>query len=255
MEAPPETQTTRPAWKFWYLLPMLLPSVVYLVLYPVLYRSALEDALRNFILRGHPDIEWAHTHILCGIGTAVQCGFISLLVMLAVTLLLARSQAGKSIRDGGRLLGGCFLLIIVNGAICFGGCSLGDYNTQDLRTLPEHLRRSETTTEIWRASTANGDKPGIGIELQREAGKTACVLYLLDPDHPHDFEWGHERPVTLTKTTPDKLEFTVCWSDSESENLTLRLPDGILAAQFRGEMSDGIAGHATTLYEFRRVGL
>ena len=149
----PEAPPARPTWKLWHLPLMLLPSVLYLVLYPVIYRNAVEDALHTFILEHRPYLKWGNTRMMCALGATLKCAFLMLLVLLPVSFLWARSKHGKSIADGGRLLGGCLLVIIVNGAICYGGCSLGDYRTRDR----------------WRATRQRSAPTGVATTARRAA--------------------------------------------------------------------------------------
>ena len=94
-----------------------------------------------------------------------------------------------------------------------------------------------TTVRIgkWRASADNGDKPGIGIEIQQDEGRTKGRIFLLDPEHPHDFEAGSATDMVIHRVTPTEICFRVSWSTDVQEELVLRFP-----SELRGQRVVGI---------------
>jgi hypothetical protein len=75
----------------------------------------------------------------------------------------------------------------------------------------------------WRASVDNGDKPGIGIELNRTTNGIAGFIYLLDPNKPRDFAAGMRLPMQIHQITEQEIHFDVDWSPNVHDKMVLRL--------------------------------
>ena len=63
--------------------------------------------------------------------------------------------------------------------------------------------------ETWHASTDNGDKVGVGIELIRSSAGLSGAIYILDPSKPHDFTAGRRCPMQIQRSEPQDLYFRV----------------------------------------------
>ena len=75
----------------------------------------------------------------------------------------------------------------------------------------------------WRASAENGDKPGIGIELIREANGISGWLYILDPNKPHDFSAGSRHRMEIQKATDREIRFAVQLLPTRRDEMVLLL--------------------------------
>jgi hypothetical protein len=254
MHDAPETQPPRIKWKAWHYLLMVLPGVVFLLSYPNFYQIALIEAREGFQPRWNPESEWVWVPSKAAVSAASTSGILALTVFIAVAFILMSKPAGRSDLTFGEAALAGVLMIIVNLILGSAGCSFVSGRFSDLREIPPMPRKLSAENEgVWRASLANGDKPGIGIELQRNAADVTCTVYLLDPDFPHDFAQGRKRPVTITASSETILEFTVRWSLRESENLRLNLRDGISGDEFRGELSGSVSGAKPEPLVFRRA--
>jgi hypothetical protein len=83
----------------------------------------------------------------------------------------------------------------------------------------------DTASQVWRASMEDGDKPGIGFELQKKAGKITGVAYLLDPNFPHDFSHGMKCLMTIISQSPKEVRFLVPWSEKIKETLSFQFKE------------------------------
>jgi hypothetical protein len=79
--------------------------------------------------------------------------------------------------------------------------------------------------QIWSASEANGDKPGIGFELKKEGSMIAGFAFLLDPNFPHDFSHGVKIAMTPLGQSPKEARFLVSWSEKTKETLEFRFKE------------------------------
>jgi len=236
------------------LLLWLLPGLVFLLCYPFLYKSALLEARESFQPRWSPANEWGWILSSCAVKAAVPGGILALLVFMGVAFVFVPKSAGRCNAPGGCGLMDGILMFTVNLIVCSAGAAFISGGFHDLRAVPTVPRKAYAVNEgIWRASFANGDKPGVGLELQRGASDVTCAVYLLDPDAPHEFRQGRKRPVTITNSLPKVLEFTVRWSLRESESLRLHLPDGIGSDQFRGQLSGAGPEEKPEMLVFRRT--
>jgi len=78
-------------------------------------------------------------------------------------------------------------------------------------------------SSTWRASTDNGDKPGIGIEITAVHSKVSCHLYLLDPNAPHDFTRGKQLHVTIERQDRQNIFMSATVSPTQTDKLHLHL--------------------------------
>ncbi len=115
---------------------------------------------------------------------------------------------------------------------------------------------SMTTTvpiSTWRASADNGDKPGIGIEIQQDEGRTKGRIFLLDPEHPHDFGAGSPNDMVIHRVTPTEIWFRVSWSTDVQEELVLRFPSQLRGHRVVGILETVDHSGAPQEYSFFRV--
>ena len=124
-----------------------------------------------------------------------------------------------------------FLLILVT-----AGCSLGS--------------RKAT---MWRASVDNGDKPGMGIELTRQAGALSGRMLLLDPNRPRDFGAGRSFPMQIRQSTETEIRFAVDWSPTSHKELILKLNSPLGSSGVRGTLSDADGTGRSEEYEFTQT--
>jgi hypothetical protein len=83
----------------------------------------------------------------------------------------------------------------------------------------------EPGVTVWRASVANGDKPGNGIELVERAGEIRGAFFLLDPNRPHDFSAGCVFPTEVTRLTESEFRFVVRLNETVTDEFVIRLDE------------------------------
>lgn len=105
----------------------------------------------------------------------------------------------------------------------------------------------------WRASEDNGDKPGIGIEIQQHEGRTKGRIFLLEPEHPHDFGAGVARDMMIQRVTATAIWFRVAWSPEDHEELILRFPSELRGRRVVGILETVDPSGAPKEYSFLRV--
>lgn len=109
------------------------------------------------------------------------------------------------------------------------------------------------TTETWRASVGNGDKPGIGIELTRRKGELIGRMFLLEPDRPQDFAAGSSRRMQIYRATDTEIHFAVDWQPNVRDVMILRLSSPLQGKRVHGVL-DSIDGLDTPRhYDFVRT--
>ncbi len=73
-------------------------------------------------------------------------------------------------------------------------------------------RKDEGAT-VWRASRANGDKPGVGYELIRtpkgDESHFKGTFYMLDPNKPHDFISGQSVELNIFQANDYEVHFQI----------------------------------------------
>lgn len=84
------------------------------------------------------------------------------------------------------------------------------------RPIP-HMPRGS----VWRASTFNGDKPGVGIELETGWNKMLGTFFILDPDMPHDFGSGVAFSMRVLDHNGTRLDCEVRLSPAETLHFSL----------------------------------
>jgi len=109
------------------------------------------------------------------------------------------------------------------------------------------------TRGTWRASIANGDKVGIGIELTRTSHGVRGFMYLLDPNKPHDFAAGSRRRMEIHEFTDREIRFAVQWLPTLRAEKVLRLAAPLIGSSVRGEMQSADGQDEAQVYEFTRT--
>lgn len=99
----------------------------------------------------------------------------------------------------------------------------------------------------------NGDKPGIGIELVRHAGRLTGSIFLLDPNRPNDFASGSARPMRIHRYTDTEIRFAVDWRSDLQDELILRLSSPLQGQRVRGVLESVNRAGRPRDYEFVRV--
>jgi hypothetical protein len=112
---------------------------------------------------------------------------------------------------------------------------------------------STASRGTWRASDANGDKPGIGIELTRTSHGVSGFMYLLDPNKPGGFGAGSRRRMVIHEATEQELRFSVQWSPSQTDEMVLRLATPLRGSSVRGKLQSADGRDTATVYEFART--
>lgn len=111
-------------------------------------------------------------------------------------------------------------------------------------------------TRVWRASGDNGDKPGIGLELRRDAKEISGFAFLLDPDSPHDFSHtGLRRAMTVVSQSANELVFRVDWNENATETLVFRFEKADWPDSFEATVTS-IRGAETSpprVFTFKRL--
>ena len=247
-----EEAPRRLTWKLWQALLLPVPGLVFAVAWSVTYHRRLD----SFVERPFLPLEgqWNLHTLGAALSSFASNGLIGIVSYIIVACSLShtrRSKPGDTGTGSGRFGG---VLITVNLAVCFAGCSLGYNAARGLR--PSFLDLSpvaSSTSKIWRASVSNGDKPGIGIEIQDPGHDYACTVFLLDPKFEHDFSKRAKCPTTVNKQEKDMLEIIVQWSPDMTERLRLSLPEGIQEETFRAMLSNVDSTVPGTTCEFRRL--
>jgi hypothetical protein len=111
-------------------------------------------------------------------------------------------------------------------------------------------------TRVWRASGDNGDKPGIGLELRRDAKEISGFAFLLDPDSPHDVSHtGLRRAMTVISQSPNEISFRIAWNETSTETLVFRFEKADWPDSFEATVIS-IRGTETSpprLFTFKRL--
>ena len=220
----------RTPWKLWQALLLPVPGLIFTVSWAAFYYRHLSALAPGNPLLRPEDRWWRHSleATLSSVGLSGMLGVFSFFIVACILAHSTRSRPGHP-GTGAWLTG--LLLIVVNLAVCFAGCSLGSKNALDLRpSFP-------SSPTIWRASTENGDKPGIGMEIRRAGHDPTCLVFLLDPNFPHDFSKGRQCPTAITFQSKDAMEFTVQWLPNLTESRHLFFPDGVQEEGFRAVFS------------------
>ena len=82
--------------------------------------------------------------------------------------------------------------------------------------------KTENHFIVWRASEANGDKPGIGYELIEDGDKTAGSFFILEPSHPHDFDLGMRVPMTINKLSATEYRAFIPNREGKSDEIEIK---------------------------------
>jgi hypothetical protein len=111
------------------------------------------------------------------------------------------------------------------------------------------------SSQAWRASEDNGDKPGIGFELRKEGEKVTGSAFLLDPDFPHDFTHGVKLPMMPLEQSAKEVKFSVQWNGRIKETLVFQFkaekwPESFDAAVTQIRATEQFA---TQTYGFRAI--
>jgi len=109
------------------------------------------------------------------------------------------------------------------------------------------------TTETWRASVDNGDKPGIGIELTRRKEELIGRMFLLEPDRPQDFAAGSSRPMQIHRATDTEIHFALDWQPNVRDEMILRLSSPLQGKRVHGVLDSVDRLGTPRDYEFVRT--
>jgi hypothetical protein len=122
--------------------------------------------------------------------------------------------------------------------------------------LPMLFSCRNDDARIWRASGDNGDKPGIGLELRKDARGISGFAFLLDPDYPHEFvHTGLRRAMTVVSQSPKELIFRVAWNENATETLMFRFEQADWPDSFEATVTS-IRGAETSpprVFTFKRL--
>jgi hypothetical protein len=105
----------------------------------------------------------------------------------------------------------------------------------------------------WRASVANGDKPGIGIELSLAGSEVSGFMYLLDPNKPHDFKAGSRRPMDIHQAKEREIWFAVNWFPDLHDEMVLRLTAPLSGNSVHAILQSADGKDDPRDYEFIRI--
>jgi len=106
------------------------------------------------------------------------------------------------------------------------------------------------TSGTWRASVANGDKPGVGIEISRAQPQVSGFMFILDPNKPHDFDAGRRLRMQIHISTEQQIRFAV---QGMPDEMVLRFLTPLAGSSFRGELQSADGKDSPTDFEFRRI--
>lgn len=100
-------------------------------------------------------------------------------------------------------------------------------------------------TRTWQASENHGDKPGTGFRLKVANGRVVSGrFYLLDPEHPHDFQRGRSVPIRISASNSNSVQFEFDLGPAQKERLSLRFLKPLerepVEADLRDERGAGI---------------
>lgn len=109
------------------------------------------------------------------------------------------------------------------------------------------------TSHVWRASEDNGDKPGIGIEIERTGEKIRGAMYLLDPKKPHDFGAGSPRRMEIHQANDREIRFAVQWLATRRDEMVLRFASPLSGRSVRGTLESAEGDDPPRAYQFARV--
>jgi hypothetical protein len=122
--------------------------------------------------------------------------------------------------------------------------------------LPMLLNCQNVGTRVWRASGDNGNKPGIGFELRKDARGISGFAFLLDPDFPNDFSHtGLRRAMTVVGQSPNEISFRVAWNENATETLVFRFEKTDWPDSFEATVTSirGTETSAARVFTFKRL--
>lgn len=105
----------------------------------------------------------------------------------------------------------------------------------------------------WRASTKNGDKPGVGIELHRKGAELSGAFFVIDPNRPHEFRSGISFPMRIDKDSGNEIIFTVRFAPDniQTDRLVFDPPQNRM--KVRANLESVPANGSKREYIFRRI--
>ena len=125
----------------------------------------------------------------------------------------------------------------------FGLCLIFVFGCESLNTK---------SSGTWRASVENGDKPGVGIELNCTTNGIAGFMYLLDSNKPHDFTAGERQPMQIHQTTEREIRFEATFAGVHDE-MVLRLAKPLGGNLFHAVLQSADGQDEPRDYEFIRI--
>jgi hypothetical protein len=110
-------------------------------------------------------------------------------------------------------------------------------------------------TKTWQASEDHGDKPGTGLRLKVASGRVVSGrFYLLDPEHPHDFQRGRSVPIRIGSNDSNSVQFEFDLGPTQKERLSLRFLKSLGHEPVEAELRDETGTGITTRLKFTPAG-
>ena len=110
-----------------------------------------------------------------------------------------------------------------------------------------------TKMEKWRASVANGDKPGIGIEIARTDNKIAGSMFILDPNKPNNFSAGLKMPILILKFSDEEIQFEVKGYEISVDKFVLDFDEPLSNKTVHAVLKQTNTTSSPQNFEFHRV--
>lgn len=100
-------------------------------------------------------------------------------------------------------------------------------------------------TKTWQASEDHGDKPGTGFKLKVANGRVVSGrFYLLDPEHPHEFQRKWSVPLRIGASDANRVQFEFNLGPAQKERRSLHflkpLEHEPVEAELRDESGVGV---------------
>lgn len=112
-----------------------------------------------------------------------------------------------------------------------------------------------TATKTWQASEDHGDKPGTGFRLKVANGRIVSGrFYLLDPDHPHEFQRGRSVPIRISASDSSRVQFELNLGPAQQERLSLRFLKPLNGEPVEAELRDESGAGVPTRLKFVPAG-
>lgn len=112
-----------------------------------------------------------------------------------------------------------------------------------------------TAIKTWQASEDHGDKPGTGFKLKVANGRVVSGrFYLLDPEHPQDFQRKWSVPIRITASDSNSVQFEFDLGPAQKKRLSLRFLKSLEQEPVEADLRDESGTSIPTRLKFTPAG-